>query len=395
MTSSQAPELTGFDELFIEFAHDLRFHGMVIGSDDVITYLSAISVLNASDIMDVYWSGRITLVRKKDNIPLYNKRFQAFFLDISDNEPDARKVKLKSSANAGATLEVPNVEQGLPSEVIEDETRLGYMASAADISRHKAFADCTDEELNRFRKLISMLKVSPPKRRTYRTQSTPKGKVLDMRRMARETMRSLGEPKDLTYIKRKEKLRSIVFILDVSGSMADYSRNLLQLAYSARRANTKVEVFCFGTRLTRITKSIDKRTPDEAMRLAGESVLDWDGGTRIGDAITTFVKESRRSRLGRGAIVVICSDGLDQGEPQVLDKSMQTLSRLAHKVVWVNPHKGDNEDYKPNTIGMIIADPYIDKIYSGHNYKSLEEFALELSRMGEIDEVQCFIGCTW
>jgi uncharacterized protein with von Willebrand factor type A (vWA) domain len=382
MTSSQAPELTGFDELFIEFAHDLRFHGMVIGSDDVITYLSAISVLNANDIMDVYWSGRATLVRKKDSVPLYNKRFQAFFLDISDNEPDARKVKLKSSANAGATLEVPNTEQGLPGEVIEDETRLGYMASAADISRHKAFADCTDEELNRFRKLISMLKVSPPKRRTYRTQSTPKGKVLDMRRMARETMRSLGEPKDLMYIKRKEKLRSIVFILDVSGSMADYSRNLLQLAYSARRANTKVEVFCFGTRLTRITKSIDKRTPDEAMRLAGESVLDWDGGTRIGDAITAFVKESRRSRLGRGAIVVICSDGLDQGEPQVLDKSMQTLSRLAHRVIWVNPHKGDNEDYKPNTIGMIIADPYIDKIYSGHNYKSLEEFARELSRMG-------------
>ena len=382
MTSSQAPELTGFDELFIEFAHDLRFHGMVIGSDDVITYLSAISVLNANDIMDVYWSGRATLVRKKDSVPLYNKRFQAFFLDISDNEPDARKVKLKSSANAGATLEVPNVEQGLPGEVIEDETRLGYMASAADISRHKAFADCSDEELNRFRKLISMLKVSPPMRRTYRTQSTPKGKVLDMRRMARETMRSLGEPKDLMYIKRKEKLRSIVFILDVSGSMADYSRNLLQLAYSARRANTKVEVFCFGTRLTRITKSIDKRTPDEAMRLAGESVLDWDGGTRIGDAITTFVKESRRSRLGRGAIVVICSDGLDQGEPQVLDKSMQTLSRLAHRVIWVNPHKGDNEDYKPNTIGMMIADPYIDRIFSGHNYKSIEEFARELSRMG-------------
>jgi uncharacterized protein len=382
MTSSQAPELTGFDELFIEFAHDLRFHGMVIGSDDVITYLSAISVLDASDIMDVYWSGRVTLVRKKDNVPLYNMRFQAFFLDISEDEPDARKVKLKSSANAGATLEVPNVEQGLPGEVIEDETRLGYMASAADISRHKAFAECSDDELNRFRKLISMLKVSPPKRRTYRTQSTPKGKVLDMRRMARETMRSLGEPKDLMFIKRKEKLRSIVFILDVSGSMADYSRNLLQLAYSARRANTKVEVFCFGTRLTRITKSIDKRTPDEAMRLAGESVLDWDGGTRIGDAIAAFVKESRRSRLGRGAIVVICSDGLDQGEPQALDKAMQTLSRLAHKVIWVNPHKGDNEDYKPNTIGMIIADPYIDRIYSGHNFKSIEEFARELSRMG-------------
>jgi len=382
MTSSLAPDLTGFDELFIEFAHDLREHGMVIGSDDVITFLAGIAVLDATDVMDVYWSGRTTLVRKKDNVPLYNKRFQSFFLTIEAGETDERKLKLKSSANAGATLEVPNVEQGLPGDVQEDESRMGYMASAADVARHKAFADCTPEELNRFRKLISMLRVSPPMRRTFRTQSSPKGKILDMRRMARETMRSLGEPNELVFIKRKEKLRPIVFILDVSGSMADYSRNLLQLAYSARRANTKVEVFCFGSRLTRITKSIDKRTPDEAMRLAGEAVLDWDGGTRIGDSLTTFVKESRRARLGRGAIIVICSDGLDQGQPQVLDKSMQTLARLAYRVVWVNPHKGDAEDYVPNTIGMMVADPYIDKVYSGHNYKSIEEFARELSRMG-------------
>lgn len=382
MTSSLAPDLTGFDELFIEFAHDLREHGMVIGSDDVITFLSGIAVLDATDVMDVYWSGRTTLVRKKDNVPLYNRRFQSFFLTLEAGETDERKLKLKSSANAGATLEVPNVEQGLPGDVQEDESRMGYMASAADVARHKAFADCTPEELNRFRKLISMLRVSPPMRRTFRTQSSPKGKILDMRRMARETMRSLGEPNELVFIKRKEKLRPIVFILDVSGSMADYSRNLLQLAYSARRANTKVEVFCFGSRLTRITKSIDKRTPDEAMRLAGEAVLDWDGGTRIGDSLTTFVKESRRARLGRGAIIVICSDGLDQGQPQVLDKSMQTLARLAYRVVWVNPHKGDAEDYVPNTIGMMVADPYIDKVYSGHNYKSIEEFARELSRMG-------------
>jgi hypothetical protein len=382
MTSSLAPDLTGFDELFIEFAHDLREHGMVIGSDDVITFLSGIAVLDATDVMDVYWSGRTTLVRKKDNVPLYNRRFQSFFLTIEAGETDERKLKLKSSANAGATLEVPNVEQGLPGDVQEDESRMGYMASAADVARHKAFADCTPEELNRFRKLISMLRVSPPMRRTFRTQSSPKGKILDMRRMARETMRSLGEPNELVFIKRKEKLRPIVFILDVSGSMADYSRNLLQLAYSARRANTKVEVFCFGSRLTRITKSIDKRTPDEAMRLAGEAVLDWDGGTRIGDSLTIFVKESRRARLGRGAIIVICSDGLDQGQPQVLDKSMQTLARLAYRVVWVNPHKGDAEDYVPNTIGMMVADPYIDKVYSGHNYKSIEEFARELSRMG-------------
>ena len=382
MTSSQAPELTGFDELFVEFCQDLRNYGMVIGSDDVITFLSAVSVLSVSDLMDVYWAGRSTLVRKQDHVALYNQRFQTFFLDLLEVGEDERKVKLKSSATAGTTLEVPNVEQGLPGEVNEDESRMGYMASVAEIARNKSFAECSDEELNRFRRLISMLRVSPPKRLTYRTQPTSKGTNLDMRRMARETMRSLGEPKELLFMRRKEKLRPIVFILDVSGSMADYSRNLLQLAYSARRANTKVEVFCFGTRLTRITKSIDKRTPDEAMRLAGEAVLDWDGGTRIGESLANFVKESRRSRLGRGAIVVICSDGLDQGEPQVLDKAMQTLSRLAHRVIWVNPHMGDSEEFIPNTLGMIVANPYIDKVYSGHNYKSVENFARELSKIG-------------
>ena len=177
-------------------------------------------------------------------------------------------------------------------------------------------------------------------------------------------MRNLGEPRTLAFKKRKLKLRPLVFILDVSGSMADYSRNLLQFAYCARRANAKVDVFCFGTRLTRITRSLDRRNADEAMRLAGEAVLDWDGGTRIGDSLRQFTREARRSRLGRGAIVVICSDGLDRGEPAALSESMESLSRIAHRVIWVNPHKGDVVDYVPSSMGMIVADPYIDEVHS-------------------------------
>ena len=374
--------MAGFDELFVEFGQDLRQAGMIIGTDDVLTFCSSVALLDPTDIMDIYWSGRATLVRKRDHIPLYNIRFQKFFFDLPEDEGDPLKLKIKSSANAGSTLEVPNVEQGLPGEAHDEETRMGYMASASEIWRHKAFAECTPEELNRFRRLISTMKVSPPERLTFRHQAHPKGKQLDMRRMARETMRTLGEPMTLTYTRRKPKLRPIVFILDVSGSMADYSRNLLQLAYSARRANTKVEIYCFGTRLTRITKSVDRRSPDDAMRLAGEEVMDWDGGTRIGDSIRQFVKESRRIRLGRGAIVIVCSDGLDQGEPEVLAKSMESLSRLAHRVIWMNPHKGDAVEFVPTTLGMIVADPFIDEVFSGHNYKSIEEFAKQLSRMG-------------
>jgi uncharacterized protein with von Willebrand factor type A (vWA) domain len=354
---------------------------MVVGTDDVMTFCQALIYLDPTDIMDVYWSGRTTLVRKQDQVALFNARFQAFFLDLAETESDVRKIKIKSSAVAGTTLEVPNVEQTLPSQAEDSETKMGYMASASEIWRNKAFAGCTDEELNRFRRLISTLKLSPPKRRTFRTQSADKGSLLDMRRMTRETMRALGEPRELIFSRRKEKLRPVVFILDVSGSMADYSRNLLQLAYSARRANEKVEVFCFGTRLSRITRILDRRNPDEAMRQAGESVLDWDGGTRIGESLVNFNKQSRRSRLGRGSIAVICSDGLDQGDPETLENAMQTLSRLAHRIIWVNPHMGDVLEFKPSTLGMMVAEPYIDAMFSGHNYASIERFATELAKV--------------
>ena len=141
-----------------------------------------------------------------------------------------------------------------------------------------------------------------------------------MRRIVRENMRAMGENREIFYTKKKEKLRPIVFILDISGSMADYSRNLLQLAYSARSANQKVEVFCFGTRLTRVTRSLSRRNPDQAMELAGAEAMDWEGGTRIGDAINTFLKKWGRGRVGRVSIVVICSDGLDRGDPATLAK---------------------------------------------------------------------------
>ncbi len=372
------PNSEGFDELFVEFGQTLRRAGLVIGSDDVISFCQALGELNPSDMMDIYWAGRTTLVRRRENIPTYNVVFKSFFLEITEEESDSRKKKIKASVNTSTTLEIPNVEEGQPGNG-EEESKMGYVASANEIYRQKAFAECTPAEMQALRKLMNALKLSPPKRRTRRQQNVPSGKNLNMRKIVRETMRAHGEPRELFYSRRKEKLRPVIFILDVSGSMADYSRNLLQLAYSARRANTKVEVFAFGTRLTRITKSLSKRNPDEAMELAGQSVFDWEGGTRIGASIGEFIKGWGRTRVGRGAIVVICSDGLDRGEPAALAKSMEALSRIAHRVVWMNPHKGDNLEWVPNTMGMVIADPFIDEVVSGHNLKSLEEFSLKLA----------------
>jgi len=372
----------GFDQLLVGFGQALRAAGLPVGTDDVITFCQAAAELDVTDLMDVYWSGRTTLVRRREHVALYNVVFRSYFLEIDPARPDERKRMMRASAHAGATLEIPNTEPGLPGDVSPDEAKLGYVASTSEVYRHKAFADCSDAELRQLRRLMSRMRVTPPRRRTHRTTKARRSATLDMRRMARDTMRAMGEPRDLAYKQRKHKLRPLVFILDVSGSMADYSRNLLQFAYSAKRANAKVEVFCFGTRLSRITKSLDRRDPDEAMRQAGEAVLDWDGGTRIGDSLKEFTREARRSRLGRGAIVVICSDGLDRGDPQQLEEAMETLGRLAHRVIWVNPHKGDAPVYVPASLGMIIADPYIDEVHSGHNLASLERLADRLPKVG-------------
>lgn len=372
----------GFDALLVDFGHALRAAGLPVGTDDILTFCAGAASLDVTDVMDVYWTGRTTLVRRRDHVPIYNAVFRRFFLEIDPATDDERKRTMRSSATAGATLEIPNTEEGLPGEISPEEAKLGYLASTSEVYRHKAFSDCSDDELRQLRRLMAQMRVTPPRKRTHRTTRARRSATLDMRRMARETMRSLGEPRDLAYKKRRHRLRPLVLILDVSGSMADYSRNLLQFAYSARRANAKVDVFCFGTRLSRITKALDRRDPDDAMRLAGEAVLDWDGGTRIGDSLRQFTREARRSRLGRGAIVVICSDGLDRGDPQALEESMETLGRLAHRVIWVNPHKGDAIDYVPASLGMIVADPYIDEVHSGHNLASLERLAARLSKVG-------------
>ena len=370
----------GFITLFTEFGHELRAVGMPIGSDDVMAYCSAIAELNPSDILDIYWAGRSTLVSKRDHIPLYDNVFRAFFLDEKAEFKNENRLKIKAASSAQAVIDIPAPESGTPGST-EEETRLGLQASTSELFRNKTFASCTPEELAALRRIMSRIKLTPPRRRTRRKMASARGSLISMRKMVRETMRAHGEPRDLYFTKRRLRLRPLVLILDVSGSMADYSRNLLQFAYSAQRAADRVEVFCFGTRLTRITRALDRKRPDDAMNTAAGLVFDWDGGTRIGDSLEMFTREWGRRGMSRGSIVVICSDGLDRGEPEVLSRAMEKLSRLCFRIVWMNPHKGDNENFSPNTIGVMVAEPFIDEIVSGHSLKSLEEFSSTLTAL--------------
>ncbi|HEX5694734.1 MAG TPA: VWA domain-containing protein, partial [Acidimicrobiia bacterium] len=279
-----------------------------------------------------------------------------------------------------SVIEVPATEPGRLGKD-EEEARLGLMASDIELWRHKSFAACTEAELAALRRIMARTRLIPPRRRSRRTNPTSSGSRPDLRRTVRTTLRTHGEPSELFWRQRRLKMRPLVLLLDVSGSMADYSRNLLQFAYSTRRAASRVEVFCFGTRLTRITRSLEKRRPDDALDDAARSVFDWEGGTRIGHAIDTFVREYGRRGMSRGAIVVICSDGLDRGDPALLAGAMDRLARLSHKVVWMNPHKGDNTDFQPTTLGMMVAAPFVDLILSGHDLASLEELAQRLPEL--------------
>jgi len=359
----------------VRFGRELRGAGLSVGSGDLTTYAAALAQLDPSDLADVYWAGRAVLVTRRDDIAVYDKVFRSFFLGA--NDPRAAVLLMNAggpTATSEAELVVPATDL-MPDEQQGEQAVLGLMASEAETLRHKSFAACTPSELAAVRRIMARIRLTPPRRRTRRTAPARDGTALDLRRMIRESMRAHGEPAELYWRARKARLRPLILILDVSGSMADYSRNLLQFAYSAKRAAAKVEVFCFGTRLTRITRELDHRRPDDALAHAASTVFDWEGGTRIGSSLDSFVRDWGRRGLCRGGIVVICSDGLDRGDPAVLAAAMERLARLSHKIVWMNPHKGGDLAFRPSTLGMMVAEPHIDLLLSGHDLSSLEELA--------------------
>jgi uncharacterized protein len=361
-------------EVLVAFSRELRAAGLPVGSGDILDYCAAMGSLDASDLVDLYWAGRTTLVIKRDGIPVYDEVFRRFFLGGGDPVRELLTLRAQVTSEAEAVLQVPATDPGQGGRE-EEEATLGLMASDAEALRHKSFSACTPEELAAVRRIMARIRLTPPKRRTRRTRKAISGPSPDLRRTVRESMRMHGEPAELYWRRRRVKLRPLILILDVSGSMADYSRNLLQFAYSARRAAERVEVFCFGTRLTRITRELDHRRPDQALERAAQTVFDWEGGTRIGASLDAFVRQWGRRGLCRGGIVVICSDGLDRGDPDVLATAMERLARLSHKVVWMNPHKGDNRNFIPSTLGMMVAAPHVDLTLSGHDLSSLEAFA--------------------
>jgi uncharacterized protein with von Willebrand factor type A (vWA) domain len=369
------PPITG---VLTGFCAELRRCGLPVGTGDLLAYAAAAATLDPSDLVDLYWAGRVTLVSRRDHLGHYDAAFRRYFLDGAAPGPVAGVPVLiaRQAPVAQSVLDIPATDPPADgAEQPQDETRLGLMASDAQVLRRKAFAQCTPDELAALHRIMARLRLTPPRRRTRRRRSARSGTRPDLRRTVRESLRMHGEPAQLYWQRRKVRLRPLILILDVSGSMADYSRALLQFGYSARQAAARVEVFCFGTRLTRISRALDHRRPDLALESAARAVFDWEGGTRIGESLDAFIREWGRRGMARGGIVVVCSDGLDRGDPAVLAAAMERLSRLSYRLVWMNPHAAAPAGPVPPSVGMMAAGPWIDLLLPGGDLSSLEKLA--------------------
>ncbi|MBP2325099.1 uncharacterized protein with von Willebrand factor type A (vWA) domain [Kibdelosporangium banguiense] len=340
----------------VHFGQSLRSAGLTVGTGDLLTFTAALDRLAPTDLQDLYWAGRTTLVTRREDIPVYNQVFRDFFLNPTN--PATELMKLKTAAEGvETTFDIPETEPGQERE----EALLGLMASTVEVLRSKELSACTDQELAKLRRI----QLIPPNRRTRRTEPTHTGH-LDIRQTIRATMRTTGDPVRLLHKQRRTRPRPVVLILDVSGSMADYSRALLQFAHAAKRSADKVEIFCFGTRLARITHQLRHRNPDTALQQAAHQVTDWDGGTRIGHCMTNLLRTW--GRVCRGSVVMICSDGLDRGSPETLTQAIERLSRLSHRIIWINPH----HITEARPLGLMIATPHIDTLLTA---PTLDELA--------------------
>jgi hypothetical protein len=371
----------------VGFAQLLRGRGLRLSPAEVSRLQAAVGVLPPGDIGHLYWAGRVCLGVPAGFAGVYDAAFAQYFLGLPGRlaEPAAGTGESARSRVAGdrpdsppaAPLDVarePGDQEGEPA----GQEKAGTAASAAEVLRITPFAACTQRELDIVAALARRLRAQPPERPGRRMVLGRRREALDLRATARLAMKTQADVVVPAWRQHQKRPRQVVILLDVSRSMALYSRLFLHFAYALAASRTGVEVVCFGTQLTRITGLLRSRRSARALERAAMSVLDWNGGTRIAEAVGGL--RSMRSVRGtlRGAVVVICSDGLEQGDPADLGLQMSLLRRTCHQIIWVNPLAGD-ERYQPIAGGMQAALPWVDQLMPGHTLAALQDVATALS----------------
>jgi uncharacterized protein len=384
-----------------EFGHLLWESGIHVGPRQMLELSETLNLIDITKRDDFYYTLKCCLLTKHEQEPIFNQMFNYFwFIRDKPKKEDAqgavrreeKQMRLPPSERKrlAEQLNSSEMRRELRQEMHQTERKRregtnkdddkgndedegnpqGLAYSAFEQLRKKDFENFTWDEVQEAKRLMAELHWHLGMRRTHRKTPSHSGAYPDMRRIVRRNLKYGAEMIELTWRETKYKPRPLVIICDISGSMSLYSRLLLHFIHTISNGLLNVEAFVFGTRLTRITRQLKRRDVDDAIRDVSKSVQDWSGGTRIGDALHYFNHRWAKRVLGRGAVVLIISDGWDRGDAPVLKAEMDRLQHSSHRLIWLNPLLG-SPDYRPLTIGMKTALPFIDDFLSAHNLDSL------------------------
>jgi uncharacterized protein len=380
------------------FGRRLRDAGIDTGVDRAAQFARALALVRPVSRTRLYWTARAVFVSDPSQMAVFDAVFAGVFgrgeaprvavddvdVDVSavqSTPADERPLSSKTGVEAGVD---PAASAGEPSAAGQDEPvelPVAVAPSDEEVLRERHFDALSATELASLYQLMSRLAVATPLRRTRRARRDRHGERVDLRRTLRASLRTGGDPVAVARRRRRILPRRMVLLCDISGSMEPYSRAYLQFLMSATRSGPRVEAFTFATRLTRLTRALAARRPERALRRAAAAAPDWSSGTRIGMALKTFNDRHGRRGMARGAVVVILSDGWERGDPELVGREMARLSRLAHRIVWVNP-RVSAPGFSPRTGGMAAALPYCDALVSGHNLDALEEVVAAIGGAG-------------
>lgn len=376
-TIEEAVELTM--RTCLDLAAELRRLDVPVGPEQTTALWTALHRLEQLRMRDLYWAGRVVLVGDRRHFAAYDAAFRRSVLGETDDgatievpHPVAVPVVDREEQSAST----PGPQPADPAEDEADEARL--TPSDVRLLKAKSFASMNAAEQRRAAALVRRLDADLPRRRSRRRVPASRGRHFDTRGVLRAALRTDGEPILLARRRHPWRERPITLVVDVSGSMAPYALAVLRFAHALRHAGHRVEVFTVGIELTRITDELKRPAVDAALARISDAVRDWDGGTRLGSSMATLVERFGGHRALRGAVVVVCSDGLDRDDPELLGDAMREVHRAAHRVLWLNPLKGDPR-FRPLQRGMAAALPSVDLLLAGHNLAALEELCAALA----------------
>jgi uncharacterized protein with von Willebrand factor type A (vWA) domain len=378
-------------ENILYFARALRAAGIPVGPGAVLDALEAVKAAGVGTRDDFYWTLHAVFVKRHEHSVLFDQAFRIFFrrrgyVDqlLAMMLPQAPSAA-HEAPQAGATRIHEALFSGLDDKLkkereIELDARL--TVSDREVLQKKDFAQMTSAEIAKAKEAMKRLVMPLAEVRTRRLKPHPRGHLIDIRRTLRASMKGGGDYIDLRFIGPKTKPPPIVALLDISGSMSQYSRIFLHFLHELTDARKRVSTFLFGTRLTNVTRALRERDPDDALAACSASVPDWSGGTRIASALHVFNKQWARRVLTQGAIVLLITDGLERDTDDSLAFEIDRLHRSCRRLVWLNPLLRF-EGFEARARGIKTMLPHVDEFRAIHNLESMAALVAGLQRGGD------------